>query len=252
VTLMPVRARGACVAFVMLAVCATSLSARRPSPLDTPVEGPFRLIGPRVRQDCTSWWPTAEQFAQKVHVRVGFETTPQCWLGGGGAHPFAPTLTFDGLSPREALDRLMEMRPEFAWREVDGVVVIRPVPAWMATGHVLQTRVGPFVVEGVHPHHALHTMLDSAQPSLLWPHTDLSLSSLGRRLFDPAATGLIDEPVTVRFTGGTVLQALNAVTEPFGGIWQIGYSGSFMHIVLSAPDSREGVTHIPVRISAGR
>jgi hypothetical protein len=78
------------------------------------------------------------------------------------------------------------------------------------------------------------------------------LSSVERRRFDPAAIGLIDEPVTVRFRGGTLLQALNAVTEPFDGIWQIGYSGSFMHIALSAPDSREGVTHIAVRISAGR
>ena len=79
------------------------------------------------------------------------------------------------------------------------------------------------------------------------PHTDLQLSSLGRRRFDSAATGVIDRPITVVFHGGTIFAALNALTAPFEGIWQVGYTGDFMHIEVRTLEYEEGLTHIPAR-----
>jgi hypothetical protein len=242
-------ARG--LAIAMLAVSAVPAIAQRQSPLDVPVEGTLTLIEPRMNGECTFWWATLAEFAEKVHVRVGFETPPQCriTIGREGARMTSPRIAFEGLTPREALDRLLETQPGFAWQDVDGVVVIRPIAAWKQPEHVLQARVAPFAVAGVHPHDALHAMLQSAQPSLLLPHTDLLLSSLGRRIFDPGATGLIDEPVDVRFSGGSLLQALNALVGPFDGIWYVGYAGTTMNIVLGPPDFSEGVTSIQVRVS---
>ena len=84
------------------------------------------------------------------------------------------------------------------------MVVVRPVSAWTPTGSVLNSPVAAFAVTNEHPHHALHTVFLSSQPSLFQEHTDLRLSSNGRRLEDPHATTLMDGPVSVRFAGGSV------------------------------------------------
>src|SRR4029453_16298250 len=131
-----------------------------------PVDGEFPLVEPWVNGECTYWWATMAQFAEKIHVGVGFETTFGCGIGRGGAGRTSPTMAFEGLTPREVLDRLMEKQPEFAWQEVDGAVVIRPVASWKAPAPALHKRVRPFAIEGVHPPHALHTLLQSAEPSL--------------------------------------------------------------------------------------
>ena len=127
--------------------------------------------------------------------------------------PYGQSLSLDSLTPRQAIDRVLSQRPDYRWAEIDGVVVIRPVTAWAPGGSVLNATVAPFAVADEHPHLALHTLFQSSQPSLFQEHTDLQLSGNGRRLEDPGYEGLIDDPVSVRFAGGNVVQALNAITR---------------------------------------
>jgi hypothetical protein len=37
---------------------------------------------------------------------------------------------------------------------------------------------------------------------------------------------------------------VNTIAEPFHGIWQVGYGGTFMHIEMRTPDFQEGSTLI--------
>lgn len=128
-----------------------------------------------------------------------------------------------GLTPRQAIDRILAQRPDYRWIEVEGVAVIRPVTAWTPKGSVLNAPVAAFAVVDEHPHLALHTLFQSSQPSLYQEHTDLRLSANGRRLDDPGYAGLIDVPVSMNFAGGNLVQALNAITREFSGMWQAAY-----------------------------
>jgi hypothetical protein len=141
-----------------------------------------------------------------------------------GLRPYGASLSLDGLTPRQAIDRILAQRPDYRWSEVDGVAVIRPVTAWTPTGSVLNAPVAAFTVADEHPHLALHTLFQSSQPSLFLEHTDLLLSSNGRRHHDRYSTSLIDAPVSVRFAGSNVVQALNAISRGFGGGWQAAYT----------------------------
>ena len=214
-----------------------------PSRLDVPVEGAFVVADPMARGIC-GVWRTIEQIARRAQIRVGFQNSSGCPPGGTSLDATESAMDLQGVSPRAAFDYLVKLRPEFGWREVDSVVVIRPVASWDAPTDTLGRIVGPFRSEHTHPHHVLHTMLESTQPGMSLAHADLQLSSLGRRDFDPSAVGVIDRPITVQFAGGPLLNALNAIAEPFHGIWQVGYGGTFMHIEMRTLGFQEGSTLI--------
>lgn len=227
---------------VIAALAAAHLRAQ--ASLDAPVRPGIRVAALDPAKPC-DLSRTVEEVARFAGVRIGFEHTPECPPGGQERRAYGPSIALDGLTPRLVFDHIVQMRPDFAWREVDGVVVIRPVRAWLDPAHLLHRQVAPFAVARSHPHLVLHRLLQAAQPSLFLEHEDLQLSSLGRRLDDPSATGLIDVPISVDFAGGTVLQALNAAAKPLGGNWELGYAGRPM-LLLYAPDFDEGSTMLPL------
>lgn len=211
---------------LILAVCAgVTLSGQAVRPtagLDRPM-GATVLIEDLTGRNPCRLWTALEQLARQAQVRIGFEQTLDCSPAPWVLRPYEGSLNLGGLTPRQAIDRVLSQRPDYRWAEVDGVAVIRPLVAWTPTGSVLNAPVAPFTVVDEHPHLALHTVFQSSQPSLFLEHTDLRLSGNGRRLDDPGYEGLIDVPVSVRFAGGTLVQALNAITGSFGGIWQAAY-----------------------------
>ena len=192
-------------------------------------------------------------------MRIGFEQTLDCWSAPWSGWPGGNSLSLEGLTPRQAFDRLLSHRPDYRWAEIDGVVVIRPVPAWAPEGSVLNGPVAAFAVVDDHSHYTLHAIFLSARPSLFHEHTDLQLSSSFQRLDDPRATAPIDAPISLRFAGGTLLQALNAVTQQFGGIWEVCYSAHgdrlrSIHVELRTLDAYGGATHLsstPFSIATG-
>ena len=223
----------------------STVPADAQSSLDVPMRGAVRVAALDSARPC-DLWRTVEELGRLAGVRVGFENTRACVPGGRERRAYGPSLTLDGLTPRTAFDQIVQARPDFAWREIDGVVVMRPVAAWSDATHVLHRAVAPLALTSIHPHLALHEVLQAAQPSLFFAHQHAQLSSLGRRIDDPSATGLIDVPISVQFAGGTLLQALNAVAKPFGGSWELAYAGR-PHVELYTPDFDEGSTGLTMR-----
>jgi hypothetical protein len=116
---------------------------------------------------------------------------------------------------REALNQLMLAMPQFAWRELDGVVVVRPTVAWESRDDLLDHPVGAFTVNDAPADLVLHSVLQAATPSLFKEHDDV-----------PRHGQLVDRTLTVRFHGGTLLEALNEVVRAHGSAeWQIGFPG---------------------------
>ena len=63
---------------------------------------------------------------------------------------------------------------------------------------------------------------------------------------DPSSPALIDAPISVAFPGGTMLDALNAVSRAHqSAIWQVGYLGNRAAIELSTLDFWGGYAGIP-------
>jgi hypothetical protein len=211
---------------LILVVCAgvtlSGQAGRPPSGLDRPL-GATVLVEDLTGRNPCHLWTALEQLARQAQVRIGFEQTLDCSPAPWVLRPYEGSLNVGGLTPRQAFDRILSQRPDYRWAEIDGLVVVRPVTAWTPNGSVLNSPVAAFAVADEHPHYALHTVFQSSQPSLFHEHTDLRLSGNGRRLDDPAYEGLIDMPVSVQFAGGNVVQALNAITRRFGGIWQAAY-----------------------------
>lgn len=230
---------------VVIAALATA-GLRAQSSLDVSVRGELRVAALDASRPCDIW-RTVEEVARFSGVRIGFEHTPDCRPGGRERRAYGPSVDLDGLTPRAAFDDIARARPDFAWREMDGVVVMRPVAAWQDPANVLHRPVASFTVARRHPHLVLHEVLQSAQPTLFLPHEHVQLSALGRRLDDPSATGLIDVPISVQFAGGTLLQALNAVAKPFGGNWELAYAGR-PRVELYTPDFDEGSTGLSMAI----
>ncbi len=231
---------------VLFVAAAIVTPAQEVSRLDQPVTHALAVANPSLTPPC-HFWRTLEQAARQMRVRVGLESLPSCHPSGSGLYTGDDALEFRSATPRAVFSRIVELRPEYRWREIDGVVVVRPAAAWASRDHLLGRHVAPFVVEQTHPHLALHAMLEAGRPPMFYPHTDVWLSSVGARFFDVNAMGAIDHPIDVMFRGGTLLDALNAVSEPFDGIWQVGYSGAFAHIVLQTPDFEQGSTIISLR-----
>jgi hypothetical protein len=222
--------------YAVLLVCAGITLSAQTAPhlpgLDEPMRGTVRVIDPAARPPC-ELWESVEQLARQAQVRIGFEQDPGCRPGGRPREPYdRQAVTLDGLTPRAAFDRLLSHRSDYRWAIIDGVAVFRPTTAW-AAGSPLDHAVAPFSAAD-HPHHVLHTLLQSARPSLFQEHVDALLSSYAKRLDDPQAVAPIDAPVSVSFAGGRLLHALNAVTRPFAGIWQAAYTpgGGRQHLWL--------------------
>jgi hypothetical protein len=192
------------------------VGAQNSSNRDVPIHGEFRIDNPRVLHQCAGGIPV-DQIARRAHVLVGFENTPGCWLSPRslGAGDGAEVLT--GMTARQALDHLVALMPAYRWKEMDGVAVVRPTSAWDDPTDVLNTPEAPFSVTDTHLSDVLDVVLDAARPSLFYPHT-------GRRSGTP-----IDQPVSVAFRGGRVIDALNAVIlARQGAEWQFGYGGHAM------------------------
>jgi hypothetical protein len=236
------------VVILSAAVGVSAQHAPRLSLLDEPMTRAVRVDAVDFQPTC-ALWTALEQLARQARVRIGFEHTLSCAAGGVVKQPDGAAMMLDGLTPRQAFDRLLSHRPDYSWTELDGVVVIRPTAAWAADGSVLNSPVAAIEVAGNHVHHALHTVLRSTQPSLFQEHTDLTLSTNSRRLDNPESTALIDTPVTMTFAGGTVVQALNEVTRHVGGSWQVGYTAHgdglrSLRIILLTREWDGGTTQI--------
>lgn len=240
---MPASIRLAAVLVISwLAVCAAPAAREQQIALDTSVPS-VRAAALKDGAPC-GLWRTVEHISRFARVPVGFEHTSSCAPQGWGRRPEADAAVLDGLTPRQMFDQLVAARPDYAWKEIDGVVVLRPVTAWRDTANVLGRSVAPLAVTNRHPHDLLHDVFQAARPSLFQPHEDSRLSPEAHSSGPPAA---IDRHVNLTFAGGTLLQTLNAVTRTTGARWELGYWGH-PQVTLYATAYDGGATSVPMRV----
>lgn len=181
---------------------------------------------------------TVEGIARATGIRVGIEQPAGCVPGGRAKTPLGG-MPMAGRSARELLDELVLRRTDYAWREVDGVSVVLPTTTWTDPNHLLRRAVPTTAVADLHPHLALHALLDAG--GLLQPHEDVRLASAP----DRPGEGPI-EPISLTFAGGTLLSALNAVAARIGGHWEIGYAGSVPHVTMMGPRWEDSLFTVPL------
>jgi hypothetical protein len=191
-----------------------TIETEQPLKLDVPVATQLQITDPRLLRPCDLGL-VVPQVGRGLNAPVGFENGRDCWLtlqgkpGPNREH----TEDLSGMSPRQALDHLIEFMPAFSWKEFDGVIAVRPRSAWSDPRNVLNLPTAPFEARNARLDDALHTMLDCVRPRASVPHEDI-----------PRPERAIDRPVTVRFRGGTLLEAVNEIARARTGVyWQLAY-----------------------------
>jgi hypothetical protein len=181
------------------------------------------------------------QIARGLRVPAGFENARDCPLSPRGeAGTDGHSKDINGLSIRQALDELMTFMPGFSWREVEGVLVVRPNSEWENRQNVLSLPTSAFSRTGQPIGEILHTVLEATLPRASVSHVDV-----------PRPERPIDRPITLVFAGGTMLEALNALSRAHGNVdWQIGYAAgpNRATIQFGAFDFNGGTIAAPVAL----
>jgi hypothetical protein len=182
-------------------------------------------------------WTAVQQVSQQTRLQIGFENRRECDPGRIVANSSHYDVVFENLTPSQTLNKLLELRPGFDWRVIDGVAVVRPSERWVAMDSVLDRKASSFEASETDVHRLLHLALAATPQVSALAHEERETQS-----FQPNGVGLMH----VRFPGGTLLQALNEITRPFGGTWEVGYTTGVAHIVLRSIDAFQGSTLISV------
>lgn len=224
---------------VTLVACLISaiLVAQDRSSLDRPIQGEFRISKPERLHPCLFHVPV-DQIARKVHLLLGFENTTDCWLSKRSLELSDNGEVVTGKTPRQLLDHLVALVPGFRWQDMDDVVVVRPSRAWDDPKNPLNLPARPFNAVDAHMNDLLHLALSAATPSLMFPHVDRSGSE-----------GSLDRRVSIAFSGGTIIDALNAVVRADNDSeWQFGYIESRATVEVSALALSGGSVMAPVAL----
>jgi hypothetical protein len=135
--------------------------------------------------------------------------------------PFRAEVTFDGLTVEEALNRIVAADPRLEWRMMSGMVVMRPREAWNDPNNDLNKHLTSFAVSQM-------------------PLTE-AFSQLYQAMGAPLVRGP-DHPkaplVSVTLTGGSVLDALNAMVESQEWRWIVRYETGNRYPLMGAESIR--------------
>jgi hypothetical protein len=233
-------------ALIVFAIVST-LRAEGRLNLDAPIRGACRITDPRLMPPCDVGALVA-QIGHALNVPVGFENTPDCPLVGrpgslglrGNPGPDSEGVEdLTGMSPRQAFDYLMTFMPGFSWKEMEGVIVVRPKAAWNDARNVLSLPTAAFETTDQRLNDVLHTLIDALPPEAFLPHEDV-----------PKPERPIDRRVTVVFRGGTMLEALNAVARARTDVdWKLAYAGpGWADLEFGTGGSSAGVVMVPVAV----
>ena len=179
---------------------ATPVPAQTPSPLDVPIA---HLSIPTHLPPC-GLKVAIGNVAKQSGVLVGFEQTSNCFY----AFPKldADVTDLSGMTVRSALDALVAKVPDYRWSEMNGIAVVRPASSWNDSANVLNSRVRPFALDNM-----------PITPTLL------SLLKLDRAKVTKVSWDWEKQAVSMVFSGGTMVEALNALIKAHGGMmWNAG------------------------------
>jgi len=213
--------RRALLATLAAALALSGVVAHGSSKLDRIQPKAFRVSNPSNRDAC-SMLELFDQVARQTNTPLGFENAPGCWLGPRSVRPNGDGRVLQARTAREAFDEVAAFTEVFSWREINGVVVVRPILAWNDPDSFLSLRVGAFQLLNVSLDDALYRALDAATPRLRY--------SRAHRSSNP-----FEVPMSVDFGGGTLLGALTSIVRAKGDAeWHVGYTSAGPAILMSA------------------
>jgi hypothetical protein len=197
-----------------------------------------RIVGPTEDQkplvtvlgNDIDWLPN---LARAAGVRIGIELAGRP-LPQPVPEPDAPRTTFTGLTLQDALGHhLSTYSIPHGWREIDGLLVIRPVVSWNDQSHPLSLPAPAFRAADLRPRHAL------ALVCAILGAPDHSEATL---LHESAPRVALD------FSGGTVLDLLNELVRTDAGFaWSATFVGT-----PARPRSSIAITLLTSRYGYGK
>lgn len=186
-------------AILVLTLGAAIRAQDQPSPLDVPTTLRLPASLPACGIDAV-----LVRLARTSHIATGFEQASECL----GQFPHVDIgYGQTTITVREMLDQLMALAPDYAWRDMDGVAVVRLRSAWTDSSNALNAQMASF------------------------RFADTTLSeTMGAILRVPALGSHLDtQHFALAFKGGTVADALNALVRTRGNVgWKVAvrYHGS--------------------------
>jgi hypothetical protein len=188
--------------------------------LDRLLNGKFYVSDISPADDC-AMFELFDQIARTANIPLGFENVQGCGFGRRTIVPNDQRSILAASTPREAFDEVAALNRNFRWREIDGMIIVRPADAWENSANLLNLPARPFQVMNVDADDALYRVLEAATPRVSYVQS--RKQALGSR-----AT-----PVSVDFSGGSLLRALNAVVRAKGDAeWRVGYSSGEAAILI--------------------
>jgi len=158
--------------------------------------------------------------ARSARVPLGFEEVaeqPEKHDGNPGNVPVDDRTPLLGLTIGRALNALVAADPRYAWREQDGVLIIRPVEAWSDPTNFLHESVGPIDERRRRAIDIVKGLYDQKGLRLIW--------SAGGVIGNPTQIKSdLDLPISVTLPPSTILDVLNAIAKSHGQLgWMVQY-----------------------------
>jgi hypothetical protein len=129
--------------------------------------------------------------------------------------PLAEEIELNGLTVREAFDKLVSIDPRYRWLESEGVVIFRPLAAWTDPNHFLNRPIPDFRVTDVGIARAFATVQAALGARIVPSRPDLDL---------PARTPQGNQHVSVNLGTTSAFEALNGIVRAHGSMqWRVAY-----------------------------
>lgn len=196
-----------CLASLLAIPLAATIVAASPqqSPTDRIIEEDLRLRSPLVPCAVPAY---AALVVRSAKVPAGIEAVPErCDVGSKTPANPANDVFLQGVSVRQAFDKLIQLDSRYTWTEADGVPVIRPVLASHDRSHFLHQTIALNLVD-----ERLSGALRAIQAALS-PFLPRGGDQFGFR------TPEGDRRFSVSLNATSVLEALNASVRAHGSMW---------------------------------
>jgi hypothetical protein len=149
----------------------------------------------------------------------------------------------EGLRVSQALDMLTAVDDRYGWREVDGVINVRPKTAFDDANHFLHRRVNKFTLRDALPLEATFAVHRIFRPTCQITHP---IYDEGRDEFVAELPLLEQLLVTFEARNMTVLQILNGFIRAHGALhWNVSYPPYQFAYETTYEHSNFGFTSVP-------
>lgn len=207
-----------------MAVLVATPSAQVPI-TDRVIEDDVRILLPVVPCQVAG---IAARAVRSLRIPMGLEWPADTCSNPGRPRPmptFDDELVLTGMKLGDALDRLMQLDPTYAWTDAHGVIVIRPAKAWSDREHFLNQELTSFTLREGRIPAALYA-LQTALQAWRYPDHPVVPRQDGWSADDmyPPRTPEDERTITVVLNGSTTIDALNAVVREHGTLaWYVEY-----------------------------